>query len=98
MSSRLNNFFVGLSVGVLFPILASFLYYIFMYKGGSSYLTVLMQLNQLHLFGILLSVSVLPNLLIAYLATSFEYIQTARGILYATGFYVVIATIYRFLF
>lgn len=93
-----NNLHIGIIMGFFLPLLASYLFYTFMYHGGGSYIDVVTSLNALHLFGTLLTVSVLPNLLMFFVATKLDYLLAAKGILYSTGFYVILAVIYRFLF
>ena len=97
MNSKFDRQYIGILIGFFLPILTSFLFYAFLYKGEGSYFNVIRSLNELHLFGTLLATSILPNLLMFFVATKFNYLVAAQGILYSTGFYVIIASLYRFL-
>ncbi len=97
MDCKCNKLYVGILVGAFLPILASYLVYAFLIKSDATYFQVIMRMNEFHLFGTLLAVSILPNLLMLFVVTKLDWLVAAKGILYSTGFYVIIAALYRFL-
>lgn len=97
MDSKINNLYAGILLGIFLPILSSYLFYAFLYSGDASYFELVLGMNRIGLFGKLLSVSIMPNMLVFFVATQFEKITLAKGMLYPTGVFIILAAIFRFL-
>ena len=91
--NRLDTQVIGLLVGLIFPLLISFLIYHFRFSRAedfTSFLTALMAVKSL---GKLLSLSVMPNLLFFFLGIWSDRLFAARGVLIATVFYGLVAVV-----
>lgn len=79
-----NKQISGIIAGVLTPLLVSYLIYRFRYFGDRSFFDFIKAMITLESFGKLMSLSVLPNLLLFFLAIWSERLLAARGVLIAT--------------
>ncbi len=89
----LNNQITGIAIGIIIPLVTSYLIFALRYHGGRSYLDFISAMLILNSFGKLLSISVLPNLLAFFISIWGEKLKTSRGILTATLFYGIITVI-----
>lgn len=82
-----NKLWLGLVVGLLLPIISSFVIVKTRFHGDYSYGQLLVVLFRMYSFGKLLSISVLPNLLFFFIILKTNWMFTARGIVIATAIY-----------
>lgn len=94
---KLNNQIAGFVAGIFFPLLISYLIFRFGHLGGRSYFEFINTMVKFNLFGKLLSLSVLPNLLLFFPAIWSERLLTARGVLFATIIYGITTVILVFI-
>jgi len=97
MNCKCNKLYVGVLVGLVLPILMSFVLYFLLYKGDLEYFAFLNQLVNIGSIGKLLSISVLPNLVVFLIAINLERLLAARGIVTSTIFYALIVIVFKFL-
>ncbi|MCA1745181.1 MAG: hypothetical protein LC643_05660 [Bacteroidales bacterium] len=83
----------GIVVGLVVPLLISFLVYHFRFKGAEDFTSFLKALMAVESLGKLLSVSVMPNLLFFFLGIWSNRLWAARGVLMATVFYGLVAVV-----
>jgi len=83
----------GLVVGILVPLIVSFLVYYFRFSGLEDYGTFISTLLAIKSLGKLLSISVVPNLLFFFLGIWSERLLAARGVLIATIFYGLVVAV-----
>ncbi len=84
-------------IGLVLPIIMSLVLYFFVYRGDLVYGSFLSQLVRTGNMGRLLSVSVLPNLLVFFIAVNKERLLAARGIVTSTILYAIAVFVLRFL-
>ncbi|MBN2165880.1 MAG: hypothetical protein JW717_06355 [Marinilabiliaceae bacterium] len=103
---RCNKLIFGVVVGLVLPILTSYLFYVFSYKGDKSiycYFDFLMNMRDvgsvmsISLLGKLFSISVLPNLALFMMVITYEKLLIARGLVIATFCWLVFVLAVRFL-
>lgn len=90
MNFKCDKLIVGLIVGLVIPVLMSLLLYSSLYTGEKSYWDFLSELVFMGSIGKLLSVSVLPNLIVFFIAINRERLLVARGIVTATMLYAIV--------
>ncbi len=83
----------GILVGLVVPLLISYLVYHFRFSGAEDYISFLKALMAVESLGKLLSVSVMPNLLFFFLGIWSNRLWAARGVLMATVFYGLVAVV-----
>ncbi|TAJ11413.1 hypothetical protein DMA11_16980 [Marinilabiliaceae bacterium JC017] len=98
MNFKCNKLIVGLTVGILVPIIMAILLYLLVYKGHSTPDEFLSRLLMIDGLGKFLSISVLPNLLVFFVAISKEKLLAARGIVTATLLYAAVVLMVKFMF
>jgi len=92
-----NKQIIGLITGLLLPIIFGFLLFEGRYDGDLGFGEFLYSLFRLHSLGKLISISVLPNLLVFFLAIRTERLLAARGIVLATVLWAVATMVVRIL-
>ena len=92
-----NKQWIGLLIGLILPVLFSVLLYNGRYQGDMEFGPFLMAMFDIQSLGKLVSVSVLPNLLVFFIAIWTNRLFAARGILFATIIYGVGTVILWFL-
>ena len=92
-----NKQILGLIVGLTLPVIFSFLLFEGRYEGNLGFGDFLKSLFQLHSLGKLISLSVLPNLLVFFIAIRTERLLAARGIVLATVIWAIITMVVRVL-
>jgi len=89
----INKQVVGLVAGLILPMVMSYLIYKFRYFGDKDYFDFIKGMITLQSLGKLLSLSVLPNLLLFFLAIWSERLLAARGVLIATVLYGLVTLV-----
>lgn len=97
MNCKCNKLIIGIAIGLIVPIIMSVILYYSLYKGELAYLSFLSQLIKMGSIGKLLSISVLPNLILFFIAANRERLLAARGIVTATLVYTVVVLIFKFM-
>jgi hypothetical protein len=92
-----NKQIIGLIIGLILPVIFGFLLFEGRYDGDQEFIEFLGSLFRLQSLGKLVSISVLPNLLVFFLAIWTERLLAARGIVIATVIWAVITMIIRFI-
>ncbi|MGM0377871.1 MAG: hypothetical protein ACQEQ0_13960 [Bacteroidota bacterium] len=92
-----NKQWIGLLAGLILPVLFSVLLYNNRYQGDMEFGPFLLAMFDIQSLGKLVSVSVLPNLLIFFIAIWTNRLFAARGILLATIIFGVATVILWFL-
>ncbi len=81
----------GFILGILVPLLSSFIIYRSGFRGAGNYLFVVKELFALDSLGKLLSISVVPNLIIFFISIRRECYKISRGIVLATMAFALVA-------
>lgn len=97
MVCKCNKMIFGLSLGILLPLITSYLIYSLRYKGDYDFESFLKGLRYMKSLGKLISISTLPNLAIFMIVITYEKLLVARGLVIATFLYLIIVLIVRFL-
>ncbi|WP_026475142.1 hypothetical protein [Alkaliflexus imshenetskii] len=84
-----NNLWIGLIIGLVMPLITSYLIYATRYPGDETYTEFIVAMIKVESLGKLLSLSVLPNLLFFFLGIWSERLLAARGVLIATVLYTL---------
>ncbi len=88
-----NKQIIGLVIGLTLPLLAGFVLYKSRYYGDLDFWSFLWGMFKIDSLGKLMSISVLPNLLVFFMAIWMERLLAARGIVMATLIYTVGAVV-----
>lgn len=88
-----NKLFIGIIVGLILPIAFSYLLFLNRYHGDMGFMGFIEGMLRIQSLGKLLSISVLPNLLLFFIALWTERLLAARGIVTATMIYTILAVI-----
>jgi len=96
MNCKCNKLYIGLLIGLILPIITTYLIFYFRFGDTMGYGEFMSQLTQAHGLTKLLSLSVLPNLLFFLLAIKLERLLAARGIVTATLLYAIAVIVLRF--
>jgi len=96
MPCKCNKLYIGLIIGLILPILTSWLIFYFRFGNSLSLNEFVQGLLQAHGFTKLLSLSVLPNLIVFLIAIKLERLLAARGIVTATLVYAIAVIVLRF--
>ena len=96
VKSKFNKQRIGLISGLLVPIIAIFIFYLFnKYRFGS--LEIFYKHFVLfHLTSHIVSLSVLPNLAVFYFFIKKNFLSSARGVILATMIYGLIIIVLKF--
>ncbi len=97
MNCKCNKLYIGILVGLILPLIMSFILYLSLYRGELEYVAFLSQLINMGSIGKLLSISVLPNLVVFFIAINLERLLAARGIVTSTVLYAVVVLVFKFL-
>jgi hypothetical protein len=97
MICKCNKQIIGFLVGLFVPVVFSLLLFQGRYQGDLNFGEFLKTMFQLQSLGKLVSVSVMPNLLVFFLAIWTERLLAARGIVMATLIYTVVTVVLYFL-
>ena len=84
-----NKLWIGLIMGLLLPVISSFVIVKTRFPKEATYGQFLVILFKLYSIGKLISISVLPNLLLFFLIIKMDYIRAARGVVTATAMYAI---------
>jgi len=83
IKNHLNNIYVGISLGIISPIVSFLIMYNVRIK-QQGFVTFMEQIIQVGLLSKLLSLAVLPNLGIFFIFIWLNYANSARGVLLST--------------
>lgn len=97
MNCKCNKLIIGLLVGIVVPIIMSLILYTALYRGDLAFLPFLSEMVRMGSFGKLLSISVLPNLILFFIAINKERLLAARGIVTATLLYALVVIVFKFM-
>ena len=93
---KCNKVLFGLLLGLLVPLLTSYLLYAFAYHGSYGYGEFLKGLMHTNNLSRLMAVCALPNLIIFFLAINFQKLLAARGVVTATLILGILVVIFKF--
>lgn len=88
-----NKQIVGFMAGIIVPFLTTYIIYRIRYFGGRSFIDFIDAMLTLNSFGKLLSLSVVPNLLLFFMAIWTDRLMAARGVLVATVLFGIVMLI-----
>ena len=97
MNCKCNKLYIGIIIGLILPMIMSVILYLSVYKGQLEFVTFLDRLIERGSIGKLLSISVLPNLIVFFVAINLERLLAARGIVTATLVYAVVVLVFKFM-
>jgi len=97
MNCKCNKLYIGIIIGLILPMIMSVILYWSVYKGQLEFVTFLDRLIERGSIGKLLSISVLPNLIVFFVAINLERLLAARGIVTATLVYAVVVLVFKFM-
>lgn len=93
MNCWCNKQLIGLTIGLLVPVIAVWILFKSRYYGGLDFGEFLWGMFRLQSLGKLVSISVLPNLLVFFIAIWKERLLAARGIVMATMLYTIVVVV-----
>jgi len=93
---KCNKLYLGILIGLIAPMITGYLIYWQTYKGDYAFKEFLQGLIALKSLGRLISISALPNLAVFILAITYEKYILAKGLIIATGVWLVAVVIFRF--
>ncbi len=96
MPCKCNKLYIGLIIGLILPVLMSWLIFYFRFGNSLSIHEFVTGLMEAHGFTKLLSLSVLPNLIVFLIAIKLDRLLAARGIVTATLLYAIAVIVLRF--
>ena len=97
MNCKCNKLYIGLIIGLILPLITAGLIYMSLFKGKLEFFEFLQKLAAVNGMGKLLSISVLSNMIVFFIAINREKLLAARGILTATLIYGLIVLGFKFL-
>ena len=97
MPCKCNKLYVGLTIGVILPLITSWVIFYVRFGDALTLKEFLSSLIAAHGFTKLLSVSVLPNLLMFMIAIKLDRLLAARGIVTATLLYAIAVIVLKFM-
>ncbi len=97
MNCWCNKQLIGLLIGLTLPLVFGYLLFEGRYQGDLGFVEFLKAMFQLHSLGKMVSVSVLPNLLVFFIAIWTNRLLAARGIVMATLIYTIVTLLIWFL-
>ena len=90
MSCKCNKLYIGLIVGLILPLITAVAIYLSLFKGKLDFMEFIQKLIAVNGMGKLLSISVLSNMIVFFIAINREKLLAARGIVTATLIYGLI--------
>ncbi len=96
MNCKCNKLYIGLLIGIIIPLITSYLIFYFRFGDTLSLKEFIDGITKVHGATKLLSISVIPNLLFFLMAIRLERLLAARGIVTATLLYAILVIILRF--
>ncbi|NPA37055.1 MAG: hypothetical protein GXO47_09420 [Chlorobi bacterium] len=97
MNCKCNKLYIGLIIGLILPIITAGIFYLSLFKDKLDIYEFLQKLIEVNGMGKLLSISVLSNMIVFFIAINKERLLAARGILTATLIYGLIVLGFKFL-
>lgn len=97
MPCKCNKLFIGLTAGLVLPVITSYVIYLTKYEGQFSYWEFMKGLLQLHTLGKMISISVLANLIVFIIAITYEKYILSKGLVIATFVWVLVVLAVKFL-
>ncbi len=97
MNCKCNKLYIGLIIGIILPLITSWLIFYFRFGDRLEVNEFIDQLTRAGGFTKLLSLSVIPNLALFLLAIKLDRLLAARGIVTATVLYAIITIVLRFI-
>ncbi len=97
MNCKCNKLIVGIIIGLILPIITAGGIYLSLYRGKLEFLEFISKLMAVNGMGKLLSVSVLSNMIVFFIAINTERLLAARGILTSTVIYALVVLAFKFL-
>ena len=94
MKQKFDKQNIGIILGLILPLLTTFLFYSVRFIGDLSYYEFLVAMFDLQSLGKLISVCVLPNLFVFLIALKMNYLWVVRGIIIATVVYFVVGALF----
>ena len=92
-----NKFILGLVIGLILPVISSYLIFDRQYHGDYGFVDFMRGLLVLKSLGQFISISVLPNLIVFILVITYEKLQVARGLVIATLFWLLVVLVVKFI-
>ena len=96
MNCKCNKLIIGFIIGLILPIITAGLIYLSLFKGKIEFFEFLSRLIQVNGMGKLLSISVLSNMIVFFIAINTERLLAARGILTSTIIYGIVVFAFKF--
>lgn len=97
MPCKCNKLFIGITTGLVLPVVTSYLIYLTKYEGVYSYWEFMQGLLVLHTLGKMISISVLANLIVFIIAITYEKYILSKGLVIATFVWVLVVLGVKFL-
>ena len=95
VKSKFNKQIIGLISGLLVPIIAIFVFYLFNKYRLGSFEYFVNRFVMLHLTSHIVSLSVIPNMAVFYLFIKKNFLHSARGVVLSTMIYGVIIIVLK---
>jgi hypothetical protein len=95
LNKKLNKTWIGLSAGILIPVMATVVFY-FAENHTKSYIDYLGLMVRMDILSHIVSICALPNLLIFFIFIWSELYYSARGVVFATMIWAFFVLILRF--
>lgn len=92
----LDRTWFGALVGLIFPVITSFLFFKFAYAGELDYLPFIKQMAVIGGAGMLVAVSCLPNLALFTFLAYTDHLKVSRGLFLSTLIYAFVIVILKF--
>ncbi len=96
VKSTFNKLNIGLVAGIIVPIIAIFIFYLFNKYRFGSLENFYKHFVLFHLTSHIVSLSVLPNLAVFYLFIKKNFLYSARGVILATMIYGLVIIVLKF--
>lgn len=96
MPCKCNKLYIGLIIGIILPLITTWLIFYFRFGDMYTYTEFIELLIAAKGFTKLLSVSVLPNLIMFLIAIKLDRLLAARGIVTATLLYAIVVIVLKF--
>jgi len=97
MPCKCNKLYIGLIIGIILPLITTWLIFYFRFGDTFGYIEFIKSLMAAKGFAKLLSISVLPNLIIFLVAIKLDRLLAARGIVTATLLYGIVVVVLKFM-
>lgn len=93
---KFNKPWVGLMLGIIFPLICFVIYYFVKTKGIVSFKVYYEILMQHHSFVPVLSLCVIPNLLLYFLFKKLDYWYSIKGVITSIFIYTLLVVVLKF--